>query len=102
MAHISEEIHSIEDRFNSQPKKKVEKLNLTTSEIDKVADYLESELHGGEESRAFYCKCAQYFPRGYIVGVVGKAKETGKDPNRYFVYLMRIQMDKKGIERNPR
>src|SRR3990167_7030066 len=88
---LSKSFSDIEGRLKKRP----EKLNIPEDAVDRIADMLESKVHGNLESRPYYCKVARLLPAQTLERLVDTALEVGSHPGKLFTYLTKKEIARK-------
>lgn len=71
-------------------------IDLPPAAVDRIADMLEEKLHGGTESRSYYCWVARQLPAQTLERLADTAHEIGRHPGKLFTFLTKHEMSKRG------
>lgn len=79
------------NKVNYNAMNNVVKNLISNDQADTIADKLCEEL-GNHQYRSFYCKVAYSLSESQIWNSLEEAKSNGKNPARYFTWLVKKQM----------
>jgi len=61
---------------------------MSESEVNFKAEQIMTKLGASGQYREFYCRAVWRLPESTIQGILEKALNKGKDPAKYFSYLV--------------